>query len=94
MTWYRAKYDTSDQKYKIGARLKVIGESMGATVQRNRQGDSVQYAGRFSSTESITRGSVVVMKDNTGRMYSFKIGPISYGMGNIRVYWLEEDGSI
>ncbi|HNG13801.1 MAG TPA: hypothetical protein PL173_12020, partial [Saprospiraceae bacterium] len=71
MTWYRAKYDTSDQKYKIGARIRTNGESMGQIVIRHRQGDSVQYAGRFSSKETLARGSVVVMKDDTGMLYPF-----------------------
>jgi hypothetical protein len=93
MTFYRGKYDSTDQTHKIGPKLKVISHQIKSIIQRNKQGAAVAFSGKISSTEAITKGSVVIAEEN-GIRTPYTVGPISVGMGGIYIYLLEEDGMI
>ena len=55
MTFYRAKYESASKVYVKGARVRAITFSLRTQTKQNAQGDTVEFSGKFTSTEAVKR---------------------------------------
>lgn len=90
MKFYRA--NIVNTKYIKAAPLQAISFKMGSIITRNKAGDAVAYQGKFTSTESIKSGSIVI-GENMGLMQPYKVERHG-GMSGIYTYMLTEEGFI
>lgn len=91
MRFYRAKY--LEDKYHKAAPLKTITWHIKSMITRNKQGDAVAYDGKFTSTESVKAGSIVIADDGQ-HMTAYKVSAPSFGMAGIYSYYLREEAQI
>lgn len=93
MKFFRGKFNETTRKHEIGASLQVVSYQLKSIVQQNKQGAAVAYNGRITTSEAISRGSVIIAEDR-GVWTPYQIGPMAKGMSGMCVYLLTEDGMI
>lgn len=90
MRFYRANILNS--KYVKAAPVQSITYKIASIITRNKSGDAVAYQGKFTSTESIKSGALVIGEEN-GLMQPYKVERQG-GMSGIYTYMLSEEGFI
>lgn len=96
MRFYRAT--VTNTKYTKAAPIQTLTCNMGATIIPGKQGDAANCQGRFTSTEYIRPGSIVIGEGQgtimpLGFMRPYKVERKT-GQTGISVYFLTEQGII
>jgi hypothetical protein len=90
MTFYRAKYESASKVYVKGARVRAITFSLRTQTKQNAQGDAVEFSGKFTSTEAIKKGALVI-GEMGGRMTVYRVASVSIGMAGIYNYYISTE---
>jgi len=90
MRFYRAQIVNS--KYVRASLVQHISHKLGSIITRNKAGDAVAYQGKFTSTESLKPGSIVIGEVG-GLLQPYKVQR-EVGEAGIYTYMLTEEGFI
>lgn len=96
MRFFRAKLENG--RYIKAAPIQAVSCFIGSTIIPGKQGDAGACSGRFTSTEAIKNGSIVIGQGEggimpLGYMQPFKVER-SAGVSGIFTYFLKEEGFI